>query len=147
MKYLGQVIDESLRKYPAVPFITRQCVEDYVIPGTEVKIEKGIRTFIPIKGIHYDPEYYENPEVFDPDRFSDEIKRDRNQYAFIPFGEGPRMCIGMRFGIMQSKVGLVSILKNFKVALSKKTKEPIKLSVTSFVPVVEGGVWLDLEKL
>lgn len=147
MKYLRQVIDETLRKYPALPFITRKCVEDYVVPGTNVKIEKGVRVFIPIRGIHYDQDYYENPEVFDPERFTDENKQNRNSYAFIPFGEGPRICIGMRFGIMQSKVGLVSILKNFKVTLNKKTKEPLVFSTNSIIPQVKGGVWLNLEKI
>ncbi|CAH1104625.1 unnamed protein product [Psylliodes chrysocephalus] len=147
MKYLRQVIDETLRKYPAAPFITRQCVEDYVVPGTDIKIDKGVRVYIPIKGIHYDEEYYKNPEVFDPDRFTDENKQKLKPYAYIPFGEGPRMCIGMRFGIMQSKVGLVSILKNFKVSLNNKTKEPLKFLAASMIPQVEGGIWLNLEKI
>lgn len=54
---------------------------------------------------------------------------------------------GMRFGIMQSKVGLVSILKNFKVTLNKKTKEPLVFSTNSIIPQVKGGVWLNLEKI
>lgn len=66
-----------------------------MVPGTNVKIEKSVRVFIPIRGIHYDQDYYENPEVFDPERFTDENKQNRNSYAFIPFGEGPRICIGL----------------------------------------------------
>ncbi|CAH1236177.1 unnamed protein product [Diabrotica balteata] len=147
MKYMSQVIDETLRMYPPVPFVTRVCVEDYVIPDHDIKINKGVRVFIPIKSIQYDEEYYPSPKVFDPERFSDENKHDRNQYAHIPFGEGPRICIGMRFGIMQTKVGLTNILKNYKVGVNKKTKQPLKLEIPSFVPQVEGGIWLDLKKI
>ncbi|CAG9819628.1 unnamed protein product [Phaedon cochleariae] len=147
LKYMGQVIDETLRKYPPVPFVTRKCVEDYKVPNSDLIIKKGIRVFIPIRGIHYDEDYYEASEVFDPERFSDENKQTRHPYAHIPFGEGPRICIGMRFGIMQTKVGLLSVLKNFRVSLNKKTSNPLKLSPTSFIPTTEGGIWLDLNKL
>ncbi|XP_074041128.1 probable cytochrome P450 6a13 [Leptinotarsa decemlineata] len=147
LKYMGQVIDETLRMYPALPIVTRRCLKDYRIPDSDVIIEKGVRVFIPIKAIHYDPEYYENPEVFDPDRFSEENIQGRHPYAHIPFGEGPRICIGLRFGVMQSKVGLVSILKNFRVKLSSKTKLPLKIAVNSFIPTTEGGMWLNLERI
>ncbi|KAJ8944235.1 hypothetical protein NQ314_009512 [Rhamnusium bicolor] len=104
LKYMKQVIDgnifpfsETLRKYPAVPLITRECVEDYKVPGEDVIIEKGTRVFLPIVGIHYDEEYYKNPEVFDPERFNEENKQHLPHYAHLPFGEGPRICIGKYF--------------------------------------------------
>ncbi|XP_057650972.1 probable cytochrome P450 6a14 [Diorhabda carinulata] len=147
MKYLSQVIDETLRMYPAVPFITRKCVEEYVVPETNLKMSKGTRVWIPIKGIHYDEDYYSNPKVFNPERFSDENKRNRNQYAFIPFGEGPRMCIGMRFGIVQTKVGLINVLRNFEIRIDKKTKTPLETDINSFIPKAEGGIWLNMEKI
>lgn len=83
-----------MRKYPPVPSVTRQCIEDYKLPDSDIVINKGTRVFIPIKGLHYNEEYYSNPEVFDPDRFSEENKKERHQYVHIPFGEGPRICIG-----------------------------------------------------
>lgn len=83
-----------MRKYPPLSFITRKCVEDYELPGEDVIIEKGTIVLIPVRGIHYDEEYYPEPKKFDPDRFTEENKRDRHQYAHIPFGEGPRICIG-----------------------------------------------------
>lgn len=86
---------ETLRKYPPLPFITRECVQDYTVPNTAVKLEKGEAVLIPIKNIHYDETIYENPTEFDPDRFSPENKHERHQYAHIPFGEGPRVCIGL----------------------------------------------------
>jgi cytochrome P450 family 6 len=85
---------ESLRKYPPIPFITRTCVKDYNIPDTDAVLEKGRRVLVPILGVHHDEEYYPDPHRFDPDRFNEENKRARNQYSYIPFGEGPRTCIG-----------------------------------------------------
>lgn len=84
-----------MRKYPPVPIVTRECVQDYQVPNTDVTIEKGTRVIIPIKAVHYTEENYPNPEKFDPERFSEENKKQRHPYTHIPFGEGPRICIGM----------------------------------------------------
>ncbi|RZB40869.1 p450 domain containing protein [Asbolus verrucosus] len=137
MKYLNQVIDESLRVWPPAPLTSRYCVKDYKIPDEDVIIEKGTTVLIPILGIHYDEEYYPDPEKFDPERFSEENKNSRHHYTHLPFGEGPRNCIGMRFGLMQAKMGLASLLKNFKFTVNKKTKEPLKLVAHSIILTVE----------
>lgn len=81
--------------YPPVPQITRKCDKDYPVPGTDVVIEKGTPVFIPVYGLHHDPEYYPNPEKFDPERFSAENKKQILPFTYMPFGEGPRLCIGM----------------------------------------------------
>jgi cytochrome P450 len=85
---------ETLRKYPPVPLLTRECTKKYTIPGTNVTVEEGMSVVIPVVGIHKDPKYYPDPERFDPSRFSDEVKRKRHHFAYLPFGEGPRICIG-----------------------------------------------------
>lgn len=87
-------IIETLRKYPPIPTIFRICTEQYKIPDTNVVIDKDTIVQIPILGIHYDPEYYPDPDKFDPERFSLENKSQRHQYTWLPFGEGPRICIG-----------------------------------------------------
>jgi cytochrome P450 family 6 len=87
-------IAETLRKYPPVPFLTRECTKGYTIPGTDVTLEKGMLVVIPVLGIHKDPKYYPNPEKFDPDRFRVEAKSKRHHFTYLPFGEGPRVCIG-----------------------------------------------------
>nr|CAD7403843.1 unnamed protein product [Timema cristinae] len=130
MNYLDMVVSETLRKYPALPFLDRSVQVDYKIPGTNDILEKGTTVFIPTFGIHYDPEYYPNPEKFDPERFSATNKNDIPKYAHLPFGEGPRNCIGMRFGLMQVKTGLIHLLSKFEVNRHKETPVPI-LFVTS----------------
>lgn len=76
--------------------MTRQCVKQYKIPDQDINIEKGIKVVIPILGIHHDEEYFPDPEKFDPDRFNEENSKNRHPYAHIPFGEGPRICIGIK---------------------------------------------------
>ncbi|KAJ3642923.1 hypothetical protein Zmor_025670 [Zophobas morio] len=137
MKYMDQVIDETLRKYPPVSFLTHN----------DIVIEKGTMVVIPTLGLHYDEDYFPEAEKFDPERFSEENKNSRHLYVYIPFGEGPRMCIGMRFGIMQSKVGLAALLRSHRFTLNAKTQEPFKWRPDSFVLAVEGDIWLNGQKV
>lgn len=96
-----------------------------------------------------DPEFYPNPEVFDPDRFTAEAVRQRNPLTFLPFGDGPRNCIGLRFGMMQVRIGLVTLLRNFQFSINaERTLHPLRLSKKDFILTPEGGVlWLDVVKL
>lgn len=91
---------ETLRRYPFGPFLNRNCREDYVIKETGLVIEKDTPVLIPIDGIHHDPEYYPDPDKFDPDRFADGKKQKLIQACvYLPFGSGPRNCIGTDFMI------------------------------------------------
>ncbi|KAG7196869.1 hypothetical protein KM043_014502 [Ampulex compressa] len=93
MEYFDCVINESLRKYPISGIMSRRCTETYKIPNTDIIIEKNTKVLIPISAIHHDPQYYKNPEKFDPDRFLGRNRKIRNDETFIAFGAGPRMCI------------------------------------------------------
>ncbi|RZC36133.1 p450 domain containing protein [Asbolus verrucosus] len=126
MTYMEQVLHETLREYPPLPLLTRTCTKDYTIPNTSIRIKKGVEVGIPVIAIHTDPEYYPDPMRFDPERFSEENKKMRHTFTWIPFGEGPRLCIGLRFGMLQSKVGLTTLLKNYKIKVSKMTKVPLQ---------------------
>ena len=83
---------ETLRKYPPVAMLNRICIKKYQVPGTDVIIEEGTPVLVSVLGLHRDPEYFPDPLEFDPDRFSS----DNNvvPYTYLPFGEGPRNCIG-----------------------------------------------------
>ncbi|KAF5284240.1 hypothetical protein FQR65_LT00240 [Abscondita terminalis] len=147
MTYMDQCINETLRVYPPAPSITRKCTKTYKIPEVDVVIEKGTTIHIPIMGIQRDPDFYPNPLDFDPDRFSSELKNQRHPFSWFPFGEGPRVCIGMRFAIMQTKVALVEVLRNFKVTLSDRTVAPITLNPRGFLLNTKENVWMDVEKI
>jgi len=92
------VFTEILRKYPILPFVDRMSCSDYELPaptGTgTVTLPGGTAIYIPVLALHNDPTYFPEPEKFDPDRFTEENKHSRPKYAFLPFSDGPRMCIG-----------------------------------------------------
>lgn len=97
MKYMDQVVCEVLRKWPPAGSLDRLCVKDYVYNDgdTSIHIEKDALINIPLYGFHHDPQYFPNPEVFDPERFSDENRSNIISGTYFPFGIGPRNCIGM----------------------------------------------------
>ncbi|XP_037040564.1 probable cytochrome P450 6a14 [Bradysia coprophila] len=147
MKYLQMVIDEALRLYGPVFNLMRKAENDYKIPNTNLVIPKGARVSIPVNAIHTDPEYYPEPEKFIPERFSEENKKDRHPMAHLPFGDGPRNCIGLRFGLMQTKISLIQLLTNFKFSPSSKTPIPMVLHPTSVVMSPRDDMHLKVEKL
>ncbi|CAD7083742.1 unnamed protein product [Hermetia illucens] len=147
MKYLDQVVNETLRKNPPFGMLSRETTLNYKIPGTDCILEKGTSLHIPIYAIHHDPEFYPNPSKFNPDNFSEEAVKNRHPIAFLPFGAGHRACIGVRFGMMQVKLGVIIGLRKFKYTLSPKTRQPIKLQSKFFVAQPEGGIWLNIESV
>lgn len=115
-----------------------------------MKIKKGTLVHIPSYSIMRDPEHYPNPEVFDPDRFSPEnggLKRYRDKGVYLPFGDGPRICLGMRFGMLQVKVAIVEILRNFELKENAKTRLPQNFEPGNFMLVPLCGVWADIVPL
>lgn len=97
MKYLECCIDETLRKYPIVPLLFRTCTEEYTIPENGLIIPKGTEMMIPVLGFQRDPEIYEQPLEFRPERFQNSShggNEDAKGLFYLPFGDGPRNCIG-----------------------------------------------------
>lgn len=97
LRYLDMVVSESLRKWPPAIATDRICVKPYELTdddGNKLRFNKGDGVWIPIFGIHRDPEYYPDPNRFDPERFSDENKDRIRPFTYVPFGAGPRNCIG-----------------------------------------------------
>lgn len=94
MKYLDKVFNETLRKWPIVDTQMRKANRDFKIPNSKLVIPAGTFIMIPTSGLHHDERYWKNPEKFDPERFTDENIKTRPQFSYIPFSEGPRICIG-----------------------------------------------------
>lgn len=127
MEYLDMVINETLRMYPPGFITQRDCNETCTIKG--ITIPKGLPVMIPIYAIHHDPEFWPEPERFDPERFTEAEKAKRSPYAFLPFGHGPRNCIGMRFALLEIKLTLVRLLKKYKLERTEKTAVPLNFAV------------------
>lgn len=143
MKFIDLCVKETIRKYP-FPMLNRECTKDYLVPGTNFTIQKGTAIIISLLGIHRDEQFFPNPEKYDPERFSDE-RKDYNEDMYMPFGAGPRNCIGeilktestflelfqlkfcftaFRMGLLVSKVAIVKLLLNYKFeAYSKRELE------------------------
>lgn len=122
LKYLECCIDETMRKYPINPVLARECTTDYKIAESDLVIKKGTSIFIPVLGLHRDPEIYENPMQFKPERFlnSSTGSEKSNGLFYLPFGGGQRVCIAMRMGKVTTKASLAFILSKFKFELSDK---------------------------
>ncbi|XP_004519511.3 probable cytochrome P450 6a14 [Ceratitis capitata] len=142
MTYLEQVLSETLRKYTVLPHLLRTASSDYRIPNTSLTLPKGSKILIPVDAIHHDPEIFPEPDIFDPARFDPDIAEKRHACAYMPFGDGPRNCIGLRFGKMQAKVGLIHLLRDYKFIPSTRTENPIVLSKRNFVIEAENGIYL-----
>ena len=113
MKFIDLCVKETLRKYPALPILNRECTKDYKIPDMNFVIKKGTSVIISLLGVSRDEKYFPNPEKYDPDRFAD----DRNDFfsdMYMPFGAGPRNCLAYRMGLVIVKVAIVKLLMNFK---------------------------------
>ncbi|XP_057603658.1 cytochrome P450 3A29-like [Hippopotamus amphibius kiboko] len=125
MEYLDMVLNETLRIYPVVGRLERVCKKDVDVNG--VFIPKGTTVIVPVFVLHNDPELWPKPEEFRPERFSKKNKDSINPYTYLPFGTGPRNCIGMRFAIMNMKLALVKVLQNFSFKPCKETQIPLKV--------------------
>ncbi|XP_042910824.2 cytochrome P450 9e2-like [Parasteatoda tepidariorum] len=145
MKYLDNVISETLRLYPPVVRATRRSDKDYKLGETGITLQKNTIFQLPILGIHRDPKYYPNPEKFDPDRFSAEEIAKRDPNVYFPFGLGPRNCIGMTFARLTSKVCLVYVLSCFNIKTCSQTKVPLEFDPWSYFTYQAKDVTVKLE--
>nr|CAH7721221.1 unnamed protein product [Callosobruchus chinensis] len=152
MKYMDMVISETLRKWPLAVFTDRVCTKPYTIQPTKpgekpVQLSVGQNLLMPVYGIHHCYKYYPHPERFDPERFNDENKDRISPYTYIPFGLGPRNCIGNRFALLEMKAIFYHMLSQFELVPTDKTQIPLKLSQSSINPIAERGFWMGLKKL
>ncbi|XP_049964323.1 probable cytochrome P450 6a13 [Schistocerca serialis cubense] len=142
MPYLDKVISETLRKYPPITILPRKTTRSYQIPGSKAVVDKDIAVAVPIYALHHDPRYFPDPERFDPERFSEEEKTKRHPYVYLPFGEGPRNCVGMRLGLLQAKIGLAHLMSKIEFQKCDETEIPIEYDPLSIVLMPATGLHL-----
>ncbi|XP_055619252.1 cytochrome P450 9e2-like [Toxorhynchites rutilus septentrionalis] len=146
MKYMDMVVSEALRMWPPSPSTDRLCIKDYTVDcgdGLTFTIDKGAGIWLPTHALHHDSKYFPDPEKFDPERFSDDRRGSINSGAYLPFGIGPRNCIGSRLALAEVKTIVYYLLLSFSLERSAKTEVPLVL-VKGFGDVTpEKGVHLE----
>ncbi|XP_071581353.1 cytochrome P450 6B3-like [Temnothorax nylanderi] len=147
INYLDKVFKEVLRKYPVGLSYMRKTMSSYTFNGTKVSIPKGQIIWIPFHAMNQDPSIYPEPDVFDPERFNEEAVRSRHPMAYLPFGDGQRNCIGSRFAVYQTKLGLIKILRNYKVEPCEKTQVSYAVNDRDVVLTPKDGIYLRIIKI
>lgn len=144
-KYLDAVISETLRLYPPAIWIERKVSKEYKFSKNGITVPKGGSIWLPIYNLHHDEKYWKNAESFDPNRFLPENRHEIIPYTYLPFGAGPRNCVGMRFALLEAKLGIAHLVTNFSFHPDSKTDIPIDVSPTSFL-LTPKSVVLKIEK-
>ncbi len=129
-----QVLKESMRLYPPVPMMSRQAVADVVIEGREIR--KGASILMPIYAIHRHAKRWERPDEFDPTRFAPGKEAAIPRYQYMPFGAGPRVCIGMSFAMMEATAILATLVRHARFEATGE--EPVPVARVTLLP--KGGV-------
>ena len=133
LPYLQAVIQECLRKYPPlVRFDRINHVDGYKLG--DLTLEPGVLIEVSPFALHHNPEYFPEPERFDPSRFMPENKHLIAPYTYVPFGAGPRNCVGMRFAMQEIKLLFAKIVQQFRFVCTDKTPE--KLTFKRFKPLL-----------
>ncbi|WP_306322302.1 MULTISPECIES: cytochrome P450 [unclassified Streptomyces] len=141
LPYTERVVKEAMRLYPAAAAVGRQAVADTEIDG--VLLPAGADVTISAYVTHRDPAHWPDPMRFDPDRFLPEAEKGRHRYAWMPFGGGPRACVGAQFAMLESVLGLATLLRSYEVVaeddreiatafgITMRPAEPVRLRLTA----------------
>ncbi|XP_055842785.1 probable cytochrome P450 309a2 [Episyrphus balteatus] len=150
LPYLDQCIMETIRIITYISVSSRMCSEETYLecrPNHKVKIEPGMILHIPTYSFHHDAEIFANPNEYIPERFDDDRAKELNQQGyFVPFGDGPRICGGMKFGQLESKAAVVEVLKNFRLKRENNGEE-LTLNPTSFILGLSGDFNVEFESI
>ena len=138
LPYIRAIIDEALRLYPPAALVSRTAQTRDSLCGREVK--PGDTVMIPIYALHRHEMLWDDPDAFRPERF---VENKPDRYAYLPFGDGPRICIGASFALQEAVIILATLLARFKfTAIPGKDPDPVM--ILTLRP--EGGVWLEVEE-
>nr|XP_012145773.1 PREDICTED: cytochrome P450 9e2-like [Megachile rotundata] len=151
MEYMDMVISEANRKYNNSVYVDRVCTKTYELPPpapgcASVTLDPGANVWFPIYSMLHDPRFFPDPEKFDTERFSDKNKDKIVPYSYIPFGVGPRQCIGNRFVLMEIKILMFYFLRKFVVKRNEKTVSNIVYAKGTFALVPEEKLLFTWEK-
>jgi cytochrome P450 len=136
---IRRIVDETLRMYPPAAFLSRTAMAADTLCGREIR--PGDTVILPIYALHRHHDLWPDPDRFDPARFTDPKAIDR--FAYLPFGDGPRICIGANFALQEAVIILATLLARFKFTRIAG-REPRPVMILTLRP--EGGVWLGVEK-
>ncbi|VVC86598.1 unnamed protein product [Leptidea sinapis] len=147
LNYLECVLNEALRKWSVALALDRMCTKTYELPppregGKPYTMKPGDLLLCTVNSIHMDPKYFPDPKAFNPDRFLEENKHKIKPFTFLPFGAGPRNCIGIRFAMMELKVLLFHLVANFEIQKCEKTQDPAELAPLDVIIAAKGGSWV-----
>ncbi|KAI4543440.1 hypothetical protein MG293_006234 [Ovis ammon polii] len=129
LPYLDMVIKETLRMYPPAFRFTRVAAQDCEVLGQRIPAGAVLETAV--GALHYNPEHWPNPENFNPERFTAEAQQRRRPYTYLPFGAGPRSCLGVRLGLLELKLTLLHVLRKFRFEACPETQVPLQLESKS----------------
>ncbi|XP_047416579.1 thromboxane-A synthase isoform X3 [Sciurus carolinensis] len=129
LPYLDMVIAETLRMYPPAFRFTREAAQDCKVLGQRIPAGAVLETAV--GALHHDPEYWPHPETFDPERFTAEAQQQRQPFTYLPFGAGPRSCLGVRLGLLEVKLTLLRVLSEFRFEACSETQVPLQLESKS----------------
>uniref|UniRef100_A0A1B6EDM3 Cytochrome P450 n=1 Tax=Clastoptera arizonana TaxID=38151 RepID=A0A1B6EDM3_9HEMI len=148
LPYLHQVISEALRKYPPGLAVKKLCTQTVTldVDGVPLTVHKGTPVAIPLYALHHDPDYYPDPDKFDPERFTEENIASRPQCTYLPFGEGPRMCVGFRFALLQIKLLIAILLLKYAIKSGDRTPKKINLNPLDLLASSMEGMYIKIEK-
>lgn len=150
--WLKNISTETLRMHSPVTHLSRMCSESVEVDMPKDKklfFKKGSIVYIPIVSIHMDPEYYPEPNKFNPDRFAPEnggLKSFVDRGVFLPFGAGPRICNGNRFAVAQSKIAVAALVKNFEISINPKSPKEYVIHPQAIISTLLGCV-INLKEL
>lgn len=141
MPFIQQVLEEAMRLYPPVGLLARNVLAEDELCGRTMKPNDIL--FLPIWALHRHELLWDRPEMFDPDRFDPNRGPKRDKYQYLPFGAGPRVCVGANFAMMQAAIILASLIQHFRFRPSQPSPHPVMTMTVRPEP----GVFLELQAL